>query len=74
MIRLVVYPENWLFIYRNLTNYKYNRNLEIHKLTKLGIKLKLQSINQSINQSLNQSINQSITQSINQIMFKHLHI
>ena len=25
-----VYPKNWLFIYRNLTNYKYNRNLEIH--------------------------------------------
>ena len=41
MIRSVVYPENWLFLYRNLTNYKYNKNLEIHKLTKLGIKLKL---------------------------------
>ena len=48
MIRLVVYPENWLFIYRNLTNYKYNRNLEIDKLTKLGIKLKLQSINRTM--------------------------
>ena len=33
-----VYPKNWLFIYRNLANYKYNRNLRIHKLTTLGIK------------------------------------
>ena len=52
MIRSVVYPENWLFVYRNLTNYKYNKNLEIHKLTKLGIKLKLQSINRTMSKHL----------------------